>query len=153
MAAIAIIAIVLVAASSGAFFKPGKWYESLRKPVWTPPNWAFPVVWSLLYIGIAYAGWTVWTLAGWSLPVAFWIFQIIFNAAWSWLFFGLRRMDLALADIAALWLSIFGFIIAAWPVSQVAALIFVPYLAWVSTAGCLNYKVLRLNAQPMDRPA
>lgn len=153
MAAIAIIAIVFIAASSGAVFKPGEWYESLRKPSWTPPNWAFPVVWSLLYVGIAYAGWSIWTLSGWSLPLVFWSLQIVFNAAWSWLFFGLRRMDLALGDIAALWVSNLCFIVSAWPVSPTAALIFVPYLAWVSTAGVLNYTVLRLNAKPADGAA
>ncbi|MBR0558367.1 tryptophan-rich sensory protein [Ciceribacter sp. L1K23] len=150
MAAVTFIVIVLIAASSGAVFKPGQWYETLRKPSWTPPKWAFPVVWSLLYAGIAYAGWSVWTLAGWSLPLAFWCAQIVFNAMWSWLFFGLRRMDLALADIALLWISILGFIVTAWPVSVISALLFIPYIAWVSTAGMLNYTVLRLNTQPID---
>lgn len=153
MSAIVIIAIVVIAASSGALFKPGEWYETLNKPSWTPPKWAFPVVWSLLYIGIAYAGWRIWTLAGWSLPLAFWTCQIIANAVWSWLFFGRRRMDLALADIAVLWLSILGFMITVWPVSQAAALVFAPYLAWVSTAAFLNYTVLRLNPSRVDRAA
>ncbi|SIR43574.1 TspO and MBR related proteins [Rhizobium sp. RU20A] len=146
MAAIIIIAVVVLAAASGAVFKPGPWYQTLRKPGWTPPNWAFPVVWSVLYIAIAYAGWSVWTLSGWSLPMVFWVVQILVNAAWSWLFFGLRRMDLALADIAVLWLSIAAFIITAWPVSTLAALLFIPYLAWVTTAAFLNRAVMRLNA-------
>ncbi|MGV8938221.1 MAG: TspO/MBR family protein [Allorhizobium sp.] len=153
MAAIAFIAIVFIAASSGAIFKPGKWYESLRKPSWTPPKWAFPVVWSVLYVGIIYAGWSVWTTAGWSLPLLIWGFQIVFNAAWSALFFGVRRMGLALGDIAALWLSILAFIVTAWPISEIASLLFVPYLVWVSTAGFLNYTVLRLNSQPVNGAA
>ena len=66
---------------------------------------------------------------------------------WSWMFFGRRQMGLALADIALLWVSILGFIVTAWSVSQIAALLFVPYLAWVSAAGMLNYSVLRLNAR------
>ncbi len=145
MAAIIIIAVVVLAAASGAVFKPGPWYETLRKPSWTPPKWAFPVVWSVLYAAIAYAGWSVWTLSGWSLPMMFWVVQILVNAAWSWLFFGRRRMDLALADIAVLWLSILGFIVTAWPVSTLAALLFIPYLAWVTTAAFLNRAVMRLN--------
>ena len=147
MAAVTFIVIVLLAASSGAIFKPGEWYENLCKPSWTPPKWAFPAVWSILYIFIAYAGWKVWTLSGWSVPFAFWCLQIIVNAMWSWMFFGRRQMGLALADIALLWVSILGFIVTAWPVSQIAALLFVPYLAWVSAAGMLNYSVLRLNAR------
>ncbi|WP_377294592.1 TspO/MBR family protein [Rhizobium sp. SG2393] len=145
MAAIIIIAVVVLAAASGAVFKPGPWYETLRKPSWTPPKWAFPVVWSVLYAAIAYAGWSVWTLSGWSLPMMFWVVQILVNAAWSWLFFGRRRMDLALADIAVLWLSILGFILTAWPISTLAALLFIPYLAWVTTAAFLNRAVMRLN--------
>lgn len=146
MAAVVFFVIVLVAASSGAVFKPGAWYEQLRKPSWTPPRWAFPVVWSILYVLIGIAGWMVWDRAGWSLPLAVWGFQIVVNACWSWLFFGMRRMELALVDIGLLWASVAAFILTAWPVSPAAALMFVPYLVWVSAAGALNYSVLRLNA-------
>lgn len=147
MTALIFILIVIIAASSGAFFKPGDWYDTLRKPSWTPPKWAFPVVWTLLYAAIAYAGWRVWTLAGWSLPILFWGLQIVTNAMWSWIFFGRRQMQLALADIALLWLSVLGFILTAWSVSAISALLFLPYLAWVTTAGLLNYSILRLNAR------
>lgn len=145
MAIAVFIGVVFLAAASGAVFKPGPWYEELQKPSWTPPNWAFPVVWTLLYIMIAYAGWSVWSKVGWSLPIVFWALQIVLNAAWSWLFFGLRRMDLALVDVGLLWLAIAGFIVTAWPVSPIAALLFVPYLAWVTTAGLLNRAVQQLT--------
>lgn len=145
MAAVIFIGVVVLAAASGAVFKPGPWYQELRKPSWTPPNWAFPTVWTILYIMIAYAGWSVWSSAGWSLALGFWALQIFFNGIWSWLFFGLRRMDLALADIVLLWVSVAGFIVTAWPISEIASLLFVPYLVWVSTAGCLNFSVRRLN--------
>lgn len=145
MAALAFIVIVFAAASSGALFKPGEWYESLRKPNWTPPKWAFPVVWSILYVMIAYAGWLVWTTVGWSLPMALWVLQIVTNALWSYFFFGLRRMDLALIDVGILWLSVALFILVAWPVVPLASLLFVPYLTWVSAAAMLNYSVRRLN--------
>ena len=146
MAAAAIVLLVFLTAMSGALFKPGPWYETLQKPSWTPPNWAFPAVWTILYMMIAYAGWLVWTEAGWSLAMALWGVQLVLNACWSWLFFGLRRMDLALFDLVLLWLAIFGFIVVAWPVSALAAILFVPYLLWVSTAGLLNLSVMRLNA-------
>ena len=140
-----IFIIVFAAASSGAFFQPGEWYEGLRKPGWTPPNWVFPVVWTVLYLFIAIAGWLVWRASPWSAAVWIWLLQIAANAAWSWLFFGLRRMDLALADVTLLWLSIIAFMLVSWPVSQIAALLFLPYLAWVTAAALLNYSVLRLN--------
>jgi tryptophan-rich sensory protein len=147
MAAVIFIVIVVLAASSGAVFKPGEWYETLRKPDWTPPKWAFPVVWSILYVCIGYAGWLIWTIAGWSLPIALWGLQMVANALWSYFFFGIRRMDLALVDVAVLWLSVALFILAAWPVSTLASLLFVPYLAWVSAAATLNYSVRRLNPE------
>lgn len=146
MAAAIFIGLVVLAAASGAVFKPGAWYATLRKPSWTPPKWAFPAVWTVLYIMIAYAGWSIWVEAGWSPPLVFWAIQIVLNAMWSWLFFGLRRMDLALADIGCLWLAIAGFIVTAWPVSALASLLFVPYLLWVTAAGALNFSVRRLNA-------
>ncbi|NBB46852.1 sensory protein TspO [Rhizobium sp. CRIBSB] len=147
MAAVVFIVIVFIAASSGALFKPGEWYEGLRKPGWTPPKWAFPVVWSILYVAIGYAGWLVWSIAGWSLPLAFWGVQMVANALWSFFFFGMRRMDLALIDVSVLWLSIALFIIMAWSVAPLASLLFVPYLAWVTAAATLNHSVRRLNPE------
>jgi translocator protein len=147
MAAAVFIVIVLAAASSGAIFKPGEWYESLRKPGWTPPKWAFPVVWTILYVMIGYAGWLVWTAAGWSLPMMLWALQMVTNALWSYFFFGMRRMDIALVDVAVLWLSIAFFIVTAWSVAPLASLLFVPYLAWVTAAAALNHSVRRLNPE------
>lgn len=147
MAAAVFIVIVLAAALSGAIFKPGEWYESLRKPGWTPPKWAFPVVWTILYVLIGYAGWLVWTAAGWSLPMMLWALQMVTNALWSYFFFGMRRMDIALVDVAVLWLSIAFFIVTAWSVAPLASLLFVPYLAWVTAAAALNHSVRRLNPE------
>ncbi len=147
MAAVIFLVIVLAAASSGAIFKPGEWYEGLRKPSWTPPKWAFPVVWTVLYVMIGYAGWLVWTLSGWSLAMALWSLQIVANALWSYFFFGLRRMDLALVDVALLWLSIALFILVTASVAPLAAILFVPYLAWVTAAAMLNHSVRRLNPE------
>lgn len=145
MSAIVFVIIVLAAASSGAIFKPGAWYDGLRKPNWTPPKWAFPVVWTILYLFIGYAGWLVWAEAGWALPLVLWGIQMIANALWSFFFFGIRRMDLALVDVGILWLSIALFILAAWPVAPLASLLFVPYLVWVSAAAMLNHSVRSLN--------
>lgn len=139
------ILLVVCAASTGAIFKPGAWYLSLDKPFWTPPSWAFPVVWSVLYILIIIAAWLVWQAGGWSLAIVFWGLQIIFNVAWSWIFFGRRQMGLALADIGLLWLSIVGFMIATWPISQTASWLFIPYLIWVSVAAALNLSIWQRN--------
>lgn len=132
-------------ASSGAVFRPGDWYAGLRKPGWTPPNWLFGPVWSLLYIMIAIAGWLAWRAQPDSLAVWIWGVQLVLNGAWSWLFFGRRRMDLAFGEVCLMWLSIAAFIVAAYPVSMTASLLFVPYLIWVTIAATLNYSVWRLN--------
>ena len=138
--------LVVATASSGVFFKPGEWYRKLRKPAWTPPNWVFGPVWSVLYIMIAIAGWLVWRDGQPGLALGLWVAQLLLNAGWSGLFFGMRRMDLALYDVALMWLIVAGFIIAAAGISAVAAWLFVPYLIWVTIAGTLNWSVLRLNS-------
>lgn len=135
------------AASSGAVFRPGAWYAALRKPPWTPPNWAFPVVWSVLYLAIATAGWLIWETGGRSALPAIGLFAIhlVLNGLWSYLFFGRRRLDWAMAEVVALWLSIAAMIAAFAPINPVAAWLLAPYLAWVTIASFLNFRLLQLN--------
>ena len=98
-----------LAATTGGIFRPGEWYERLAKPRWRPPNWLFGPAWLVLYSLIAYAAWTVWRQAGFAgapLAMAAFFVQLLFNAGWSWVFFGLRRPDLAFVELVGLWLSI-----------------------------------------------
>lgn len=142
------VAACVAVASSGAVFKPGAWYEGLAKPWWRPPNWAFPVVWTILYLMIAVSGWLVWRKTGLSgavLPFAVYGAQLILNAAWSGFFFGMRRMDLAFVDVVLLWLSIVAMIALFAPIDATAAWLLVPYLVWVSIAAFLNWTMIRLN--------
>lgn len=135
------------AASSGALFRPGDWYKSLRKPGWTPPPWVFPAVWTPLYVAIMLAGWLAWRQVGlFSVPMLVYGVQLVLNAGWSAVFFGLRRPDLALAELGLLWLSIAATILSFAAVSAAAAWLLAPYLAWVTIAGALNLSVWRLNA-------
>jgi translocator protein len=147
IALLVFVAINFAVASTGAAFRPGDWYAALRKPSWTPPNWAFPVVWSVLYCAIAVSGWLVWEAAGpaaWGALAVYGV-SLVFNAAWSALFFGLRRMDFAMADVVALWLSIVTVIALFLPFNTTAALLLVPYLLWVTIAATLNLRLLQLN--------
>ena len=137
--------IVFVAASSGASFMPGEWYAALAKPALTPPNWVFPVAWTILYIAIALAGWLTWRAAGISPALVVWGSGLILNALWSYVMFGRHDILLALVDIAALWLAIAAFIALAWPIDRRASYLFLPYLAWVSFAAYLNFAVWQLN--------
>ena len=138
-------AAVLAAATFGSTFMPGAWYAALAKPAWTPPNWAFAPVWSVLYLFIALAGWLVWRAEGFGTALKIWIFQLVLNAAWSWVMFGQHAIGAALGVIVALWFAIGAFITAAHRVSRNAALLFVPYWMWVSLATALNFQVWRLN--------
>ena len=140
-------ALNFVAASSGGLFKPGVWYTGLNKPSWTPPNWAFPVVWSLLFGLNAWAGWMIWEAIGLSRPdvLALYVGSLLLNAGWSWLFFGRKRMDLALIDVALLWLSLVAVVAVFWSIRPAAALPVLPYLLWVTIAATLNREMIRLN--------
>lgn len=144
-----------LAAMSGGIFRPGRWYWNLNKPSWQPPDWLFAPVWMVLYGMIAVAGWLVWEASNGSavLAMALYGIQLVLNAGWSAIFFGMRRIDLALVEVAFLWLSIAVTMIAFWPISQTAALLLIPYLAWVSFAAFLNYTVLRLNPGMGPTPA
>lgn len=153
MGLVVFCALVAIAALSGAFFKPGEWYDRLRKPSWNPPKWVFPVVWTILYAFMAIAGWLIWQKVGVGVVIAVWGVQLILNAVWSWCFFGVKRMDLAFIDVTALWLSVLLFIILAWPISKTASLLFAPYLLWVSTAALLNWTVWKMNPSLLARDA
>ena len=139
------LAVVVAVGLSGAIFRPGDWYLRLDKPSWTPPSWAFGPAWTALYVMIAIAGWLVWQQEGFGFALAIWSVNIIFNAAWSWLMFGRRRIDLALADAGAMLVTIVMFITAALPVSPAAAALFVPYLLWVVFATALNFSIWQRN--------
>jgi tryptophan-rich sensory protein len=143
-----------LAAMTGAMFRPGDWYEQLRKPAWRPPNWVFPPAWAFLYLTIAVSGWLVWLtagLAGAVLPLAIYLVQLVLNAAWTPIFFGLHRPDLAFIEIVVLWLSIVATMAAFHPVNAAAAWLLLPYLLWVTFAAALNFTVWRLNRGPVSQ--
>ena len=138
----------LLAARVGAAYRPGDWYEQLRKPAWGPPNWVFPPAWAVLYLTIAVSGWLVWRTSGFAaaaLPFAIYLVQLVLNAAWSPIFFGMRRPDLAFMEIVILWFSIVATIATFHPVNAVAAWLLLPYLGWVTFAAALNFTIWRMN--------
>jgi tryptophan-rich sensory protein len=140
------VLVVGMAALFGAQFEPGAWYEALRKPPFTPPNWVFGPAWSVLYLAIAVAGWLVWrTRRNEQVALALWGSQLALNAGWSLLFFGLQRPGLALLEIGVL----FAFIVATaavfFRVRLLAGALLLPYAGWVAFAAYLNAGVWYLN--------
>lgn len=139
------LALVALTSITGSMFQPGTWYAELAKPEWTPPNWLFPPVWTVLYVMIAVAGWRVYEREGVGATLAVWFAGLVANGLWSMLMFGWHRIDLAAVDIVLVWASAAAFIVLTWNRDRVASLLFVPYLAWLSYAAALNLTVLRLN--------
>jgi tryptophan-rich sensory protein len=139
-----IAVVVAVGLIIGYSVQPGAWYESLEKPPFTPPNWIFPIAWTVLYVLIAIAGWRVMIvegLTGWTGRV--WFTQMALNWAWSPVFFGLQMPFAALAIICALLYSITAFAILAR--DGLARLCFLPYGLWVGFAMALNGWIAFLN--------
>ncbi len=133
----------------GAQFQPGPWYVQLAKPFWTPPDAVFAPVWTFLYALMAVAAWLVWRQEGFARgarPLVVYGIQLAFNAAWSWIFFGLHRPGLAFGEIVVLWFLIVWTVIEFWRRSRPAGLLLVPYFVWTSFAVALNFTIWRLNS-------
>ncbi|MDJ0639036.1 MAG: TspO/MBR family protein [Paracoccaceae bacterium] len=141
------LAACAAAGVTGGMFPPGPWYRELKKPDWTPPDWLFPVAWSILYLCMAGAAARVAVLPGSSLALALWALQIALNTLWTPIFFGLQRIRAGMAVLVGLWIAVAACMIAMFQVDWIAGLLFLPYLAWVSTAGALNYQVMVLNPE------
>jgi benzodiazapine receptor len=144
------VSLALVAAVSafGARYAPSSWYRVLVKPPWTPPDWIFAPVWTLLYILMAVAAWQIWRggrAVRVKIALSFYFVQLILNGLWSWIFFQRQQIGLALADIVVLWAAVLLTCVLFWSVRRTAGVLLLPYLAWVSFAGVLNYAIWSLN--------
>jgi benzodiazapine receptor len=142
------IAIAFIAAAIGSRYMPGEWYASLVKPAWTPPDYLFAPVWTILYLLMGIAAWLVWRerlFADVAIPLGLFLIQLALNALWSYLFFGRHQIGLAALEIAILWIVILFTIISFWWVRRAAAALLVPYLCWVGFAAALNFQLWRLN--------
>lgn len=132
-----------IASASAASF-----YGELSQPSWAPPAWLFGPVWSALYILMGVAAWLVWRghgFRGASTALTLFIAQLFANALWTWIFFVWHQGALSLAEIVALCLLIASTIRAFWRLNRLAALLLVPYLAWVGFATALTASLWRLN--------
>ena len=127
---------------------PG-WYAGLEKPFFSPPNWVFGPVWTLLYVLMGFAWFLVWKNPDFrkkrNAGILF-FGHLALNFAWSAIFFGMRNPFLAFLEILALLISIAALIFVFWKVRKVAAILLVPYFLWVSFAAILNFEIWRMNA-------
>lgn len=126
-----------------------EWYPTLEKPWFTPPNWLFGPAWVTLYTLMGIAAYLVWQ-QGWSQGVVkaalvLYGIQLVINAVWSPVFFGMRAPTAGLIVIAVLWVAIVVTMVWFARVSTAATWLMAPYLAWVTYAAALNFEIWRLN--------
>jgi translocator protein len=142
--------IVFGIASLGGFLtnlSVATWYPGLAKPSWTPSGATIGTVWTILYTLMGIAAWIVWRRGAGlrQRPLAIYAIQLLLNAGWSALFFGLLSPGLALFEIIILWVAILATAAAFWKVSKPAGALMAPYVIWVSFAGVLNAMIWQLN--------
>ena len=124
------------------------WYQILNKPSWTPPNCIFAPIWTILYIIMGISVWLIFRkrdVYSTKSAFLFFVFQLLLNAAWSHLFFGMQNPFAGFIDILVLWVAILATIKSFLKVSKLAAVLMIPYFVWVSYATCLNYSIWRMN--------
>ena len=145
------ILLALSAGFIGSFFTTpsiASWYAFINKPSFSPPNWLFAPVWTLLYILMSIAAFLIWQKR--DNPKAkqalrFYGTQLILNALWSIIFFGMHNPGLAFLEIIFLWSFILITLIKFYQINKIAGLLFIPYLLWVSFALILNLFVWMIN--------
>ena len=130
------------------------WYADAAKASWNPPNWIFGPVWTVLYTLMSVAAWLVWRRRGEAPvrgPLTAYVVQLVLNAIWTPVFFGLYpaigspALWIALVIILALDVTVLVTMIRFWKVSKAAAWLLVPYWAWVLFATTLNAALAVLN--------
>ena len=126
------------------------WYPTLVKPSFNPPNWAFPVAWTTLFVLMGIAAGLVWAKIeikkdDVQKALVFFFIQLALNALWSILFFGLKNPMLALIEIILLWLMIYETFMKFNKIDRIAGYLLVPYLLWVAFAIILNANIWWLN--------
>jgi benzodiazapine receptor len=125
------------------------WYPTLQKPSFSPPNWLFGPVWTLLYALMGISAYLIWDKGikkkGVKPALKLFSLQLILNFMWSILFFGFKSPLLGLMEIAVLWIAVLATIMVFARLSRKAAVLMVPYILWVSFAAVLNLYVWMLN--------
>jgi len=142
------IALSLSAGVFGSQFEPGIWYDTIAKPSFTPPDIVFPIVWPILYIMMGTATWLLWksySSRKITSEIRLFFLQLLLNALWSYLFFGLHWVGIALAEILLLLALLILLTTKYWQKNRSAGMLMVPYTLWVAFASLLNGAIYWLN--------
>jgi translocator protein len=139
---------VILAVAGGLLTRLSPWYYALRQPAWKPPDWAFGPIWTVVFICLTFAIAYAWDAASATQRVMIlWAVGVngALNIAWSGIFFVLKNPGLAFLELVLFWCSIATLVYVFGNVSRTAALLLLPYICWVTTAGALNFAIVRLN--------
>jgi len=139
-----------VGAVAGIFTAQGvqEWYLTLNRPSFNPPNWIFAPVWTTLYILMGISLFLIWKLEtskARNFAILAFTIQLLFNFAWSFIFFYFNMLGIALIEIILLWVSIVTMLILFYKIKPITAYMNLPYLLWVSFASVLNGAYYMLN--------
>ena len=147
--AVSVLAVVAASALGGlATSSAAEDYGRLEQPGFAPPSWVFGPTWTVLYLLMAVAAWLVWRTGpspDTRRALTLYAVQLVLNAAWTPLFFGLGWRGIAFFELGALLLVLIATIVLFWRRSAVAGAMLLPYLAWSVFAWCLNFAVWQLN--------
>jgi translocator protein len=143
-----VIFCIVLGVAGGRLTKLGPWYYALRQPSWKPPDWAFGLIWTFVFICLTLATAYAWDAASlgqrtamiWSLAI-----NGILNVAWSGIFFFMQKPALAFIELVIFWFSIVVLVFVLGSASGTAAVLLLPYLLWVTIAGVLNFQIVRMN--------
>lgn len=144
------LAVCFLAAAVGAAasLQAESFYADLVRPAWGPPGSVFGPVWTALYAMMAVSAWLIWQRRAFrAAPIGLVLFvaQLALNALWSWLFFGWNLGALSFLDIVVLWALVLATLVIFWRIRPLAGLLLAPYLAWLTFAAALNYRIWQLN--------
>lgn len=145
---VAVLIAIVVGMVGGLASEIGPWYLELTKPAWQPPDWLFGPMWTLIYVTTGIAGVRAWRRGNGrqrGLFISALTINCLLNVLWSVLFFYMKRPDIALIEVALLWLSVLAMAIIAWPYAKRSSLLLLPYLIWVAIAAYLNWTIVKLN--------
>ena len=140
---------IILGGAGGFLTEIGEWYRSLKKPNWQPPDWLFGPAWTVI---LGLAGWSFYLASLEAVTTndaliigGLFAANFVFHFAWSPLFFKAKRPDWALFENILLWFSVVSLVLVLPRYSELAGWLNMPYLAWVSFAFVLNWKIVQLN--------
>jgi tryptophan-rich sensory protein len=145
-----IITIIAIGSVIGSLTKPeiSTWYSTLHRSNLTPPNYVFPIAWTILYGIIGACGWLIWHASAFpklSIIKTLYVTQLILNWSWTPLFFGLHLTGLSLVVLGTMDILVFSLICLAYRKMKAVSLLMIPYLSWILFATYLNFYIWRYN--------